>query len=275
MEIKFMKFIVSVLVLLAVTVTAAVAQQQTQPIESCAAQIPWGEPPHTKQNVTPICRMAYLALHDNQAKIPVWVSYVLTHDRAMGCYLRENTFAPDFSIPRDSRAELKDYVRSGYDMGHVANNADMSWSYDVQRESFILSNMYPQLPSLNRGLWKALETATRSWAWGRQTELTIMSGGIYDIIASKKIGEGRVVVPHAFWKIIVDNKTHETLAFIFPHQERLGSDLKQVQTTVTDVERALGGEFAVPGDKHALPSIWPVFSRAMAIEKRKVCKNEP
>lgn len=253
--------------------TVALAQQQVQPVDSCRAQVPWGTPPNTKADVTPICRMGYFALHDNQAKIPVWVSYVLTSERAIGCYPREDAFAPDQSIPKGRRAELSDYYKSGYDIGHVANNADMSWHPGVQRESFILSNMYPQLPGLNRGIWKMLETAARSWAWGRQTNLTIMSGAIYDINNTKKIGANGVVVPSGFWKIIIDNNTKETLAFIFPHQEGLGSDLTKVQVTVADIEKVIGAPFSVPSDKNVKVPLWPTFSKAMADEKKKVCKG--
>jgi DNA/RNA endonuclease G (NUC1) len=100
-----------------------------------------------------------------------------------------------------------------------------------------------------------------------------MSGALYDINNTKKIGANGVVVPSAFWKIIVDNNSKETLAFIFPHQEGLGSDLTKVQVTVAEVERVVGAPFSVPGDKNAKPALWPTFSKAMADEKKKICKG--
>ena len=66
--------------------------------------------------------------------------------------------------PQGGRAEPADYVGSGFDMGHIAPDGDMRWDPDVERKSSMLSNMTPQLPGLNRGLWKLLKTAVRAGA---------------------------------------------------------------------------------------------------------------
>lgn len=253
----------------------ATAQNQIppQPLDSCKPHAPWGMAQISKPNTTPICRMAYLAIHDNDAKIPVYVTYQLTQERAIGCYPREDAFQPDYSIPKGKRAELSDYAKSGYDIGHVANNADMSWDPRVQRESFILSNMYPQLPGLNRGLWKQLESVVRSWAYGRQTNLLVIAGAIYDTNTDKFIGANKVIVPKGFYKIVVDLKTGENQAFYFPHQGGLGSDINTVKTTVAAIEASAQIRFQIPGDKNIAYPTWPGYTSALAEAKKAQCKG--
>lgn len=264
-------FLLSLFILLVPSYALAQNQEPPMPLDTCKVQVPFGVPEPQRPNTQYVCRKGYLALHDNQAKIPVWVSYVLTAERTLGCFPRQDAFAPDYSIPRGQRAELADYARSGFDIGHVANNADMSWNPIVQRESFILSNMYPQLPGLNRGIWKLLETNTRSWAWSRNTQLTILTGAVYGA-DSRVIGPNRVVVPNAFWKIVVDNRTSENLAFFFPHQEGLGNDLRKFQVNVAYIEQTSGMTLPVPGNKQVVNTIWPSAASQMAAAKKTACK---
>jgi endonuclease G len=55
-----------------------------------------------------------------------------------------------------------DYEKSGYDRGHLAPAADMGFSKITMAESFYYSNMSPQVPGFNRGIWKQLEEQTRN-----------------------------------------------------------------------------------------------------------------
>ena len=111
-----------------------------------------------------ICRGGYILEHNNQAKIPGWVAWTLTPDHVISCLPRDDAFAIDQSLGANS-AKPSDYAGSGYDQGHLANDADMSWDDQVEHESFYMSNMSPQLPSVNRGTWKNLESAARAWVY--------------------------------------------------------------------------------------------------------------
>lgn len=62
------------------------------------------------------------------------------------------------------QASLSDYRRSGFDRGHMAPAADMRWSATAMSESFYLTNICPQTPSLNQGDWNRLEGKIRDWA---------------------------------------------------------------------------------------------------------------
>ena len=249
----------------------AVADQfPSRPMSACQSQAPYGFPQTTRENTTPICRSAYALLHDNSAKVSPWVVYTLTPQHTIGCVVRTNAFAPDQSLRVGQRSELADYYKSGYDTGHIANDGDMSWDPIVERESFILSNMVPQLPSLNRGIWKLLETGVRVWAWQTGHTFTVYAGSIYDSSIDQSVGPNRVVVPHAFYKIVIDNTTKKSMAWIFPHKENLGTDLTAYQVTISDVEKSTGIQFSVPDDKSSHNQMLPIsiaqFTKAKAAQ---------
>jgi endonuclease G len=251
---------------------SANAQSQSAPldIKQCAAQIPFGQPKGLKQDTTLICRKAYLLEHDNKAKIPQWVAYVLTPAHAIGCEKRLNAFKSDRSLPADKRSEVKDYAKSGYDIGHIANSADMSWDPDVARESFILSNMTPQLPGFNRGIWKKLEDQTRAWSVGRSHNILIYAGPIYNKVQDKTIGTGMVTVPNGFYKILIDMDTSEVMIFMFKHESKVGS-LNQFITSLAQVQKDSKFVFPMPKNPKFATAIWPSSTKNAAKAKSEVC----
>jgi endonuclease G len=249
----------------------AAEQAAPRPIQACQEFLPYGFPQTNRPNTVAICRTAYALLHDNNAKVATWVAYSITPQQSIGCAPRVNAFSPDQSLSKSQRAELADYAGSGYDTGHLANNADMSWHPTVARESFILSNMAPQLPGLNRGLWKQLESVVRSWAFSRANGVTVYTGSIYDLNEDKRIGPSNVIVPRGFYKIVVDNDQRVSLAFVFPHRNELGNDLRSVQATVADVERYTGIRFPIPDDRTARNPLWSWDLQPVTAAKRNAC----
>jgi endonuclease G len=267
-----MKTTLTAIALAFLSLTAQADQRPPLPASACAAQVPYGTPQGHKSNTLLICRQGYLTLNDLDAKIPVWTAWVITPAHVIGCVPRSNAFAADASLPADKRATPQDYAGNGYDQGHIANDNHQSWDVTVERESFYMSNMTPQLPGLNRGIWKLLETSTGAWTFSTQHEMAIQAGAIYDVKTDKKIGNG-VDVPHGFYKIVTDKKTGATLAFIFPHAENQGNDLTKVQATVADVEKATGYTFGIPKghSKTAKEPIFPTDFKSVAAAKKKQC----
>ena len=106
--------------------------------------------------------LAYSEPHEQAA----WVAYELTAQEVTGGVGRTDNFRSDHEIGTGS-ASLADYKGSGYDRGHLAPAGDMTWSRSAMSQSFFLSNMSPQLPAFNRGIWRSLESAVRGWAESR------------------------------------------------------------------------------------------------------------
>ncbi len=246
----------------------------SSPISECTDELPFGVPITQVKNVTLICREGYALQHDNDAKIAIWAGWTLLPEETIGCNPREDAFAADVDLPVSSRAFPSDYAKSGYDKGHMVPDADMSWSKQTSIESFLMSNMSPQLPNLNRGVWKLLESQTRAWAWSRKHNLTVYAGNIYSSSA-KKIGTNNVVVPDALYKILIDDVTGEVLAFYFPNIEKQPTDLKIHLTSVAEIERRAGVVFPLPAghDKTKIASdVWPGNQADVSEAKKSTCK---
>lgn len=256
------------------TLTAHANQRAPFPPEACRVFTPYGPITTTKLlDTTHICRQGYFTLHDNVAKIPVWTIWSVSPKHVNGCVPRSNAFATDQSLLPGHRATPDDYIGAGYDQGHIANASHQSWDVTVERESFLMSNIVPQLPGLNRGIWKLLETSTGAWTYSTQHTMLVYAGPIYDVNVADKIGKVNVTVPTAFFKIVIDTNTGATLAFIFPHAERQGNNLTKVQYTVADVEKATGLIFSIPigHRKTAKEQIFPTDFKSVAAEKKRLC----
>lgn len=268
-----MKYLLLLLTFIA-SPTYAWEQWQPYPIEKCQVQAPYGFPQSSTQGVA-ICRAGYVTLNDTAAKLPVWVSYTLYPEYALGCVPRSNGFMADASLPKGSRAELTDYAKSGYDIGHVAPNADMSSFDQFEKESFLLTNMVPQNASTNRGIIKLSETSIRGWVTQRNHPYVIYSGPIYNS-SDKTIGPNLVVVPHAFYKIAIDTVTNEVVGFLIPHTGNHGNDLTKFRAPIAQIQQLSGVTFAYPVNATELPldQLWPVDFGALTKSKQAKCKSK-
>ncbi|EPR5514035.1 DNA/RNA non-specific endonuclease, partial [Vibrio vulnificus] len=137
-------------------------------------------------------------------------------------------------LPDYARSTLADYSNSGYDRGHLAPSAAMDFSQQSMQQSFLMSNMSPQLPGFNRVGWRLLEEHVRDLA-NEYNELYVVTGPIYQG-GENAIGNG-VVIPSAFFKVIFDPAFNDAIAFVVPHRDVSGSELANFITTIDEVER--------------------------------------
>jgi endonuclease G len=268
----FKKIGVVLLLLVHSPLLSANAQQPSpRPLIACNEFLPYGFPVSTSRDATTICRSAYLVQHDNIAKIPRWVAYSINKEQAIGCASRVNSFSPDQSLKKGQRSETADYANSGFDMGHMASHADMSWDQTVSRESFILTNIAPQAPGLNRGVWKTLETITRYWALNSETGITVYTGPIFNVDTDKKIGINSVVVPSHFYKIIIHNDKKKTVSFKFPNTNQVSNNLANYLISIAQLEKETKIKFPVPGRKDDIWVIWSYDLRSLTTAKKQEC----
>ena len=199
-------------------------------------------------------RTGYVLCYDKETKNAAWASYHLTNsDLPKKGIKRSDDFRPDPDLQKNERAELKDYRNSGFDKGHLVPAQDMSRSKLTMSESFLLSNMTPQIgPNFNRGIWKQLETDVRKWA-KKKKSLHIFTGPLYldddgnITMLYKVIGPDKVAIPTHFYKIIVadlhPNKELDAIAFILPNKENPVKNLPLFITTIDEVEKDSGIDF--------------------------------
>ncbi|RPH37876.1 hypothetical protein EHM92_01565 [bacterium] len=195
----------------------------------------------------------FVILYDTRLKIPRWVGYHLTRE-----YLEENNaprtdkFKPDSDLSPDERAELEDYKGSGFDRGHQAPAADFHRSEEAMAETFLLSNICPQWPSFNRGIWARLEEQVRAVA-ENEGSIWVYTGTLFLDDQGRKSGPGRfigpdsVAVPTHFFKVVLVERApadHEMFAFIMKNQPAKVSDApSRYQVTVDSVQRVSGLDF--------------------------------
>ena len=165
-----------------------------------------------------ITHKGYTVSYNYDWKIPNWVAYELTDLEVQGEVPRYDRFKPDPMVPQGETATTNDYKYSGYDRGHMAPAADMKWDEQVMRESFYLSNICPQNPNLNGGVWKDLEEQVRDLAL-QKGKIFVVCGPIVND-ASTTIGENKVVVPQAFYKVLLqeDNGEIHTIGFVYENK---------------------------------------------------------
>lgn len=180
----------------------------------------------------------YVALHDNTRKLPLWCAYRLTPAYLKDRSGRATEFKTDDKLPEGGRAHPADYHGSGFDLGHMVPSRDMRRTDAIQESCFLLSNIVPQLPDLNRGPWKELEIRTRSWV--KMSEESFVYVGPLFGVQLKTIGRGRVVVPVGFWKVVVCKKTDGWHAVGFVAPNAGGGKLEEWITTVGEIELLTG-----------------------------------
>lgn len=193
----------------------------------------------------------YTVSYNSDYKIANWVAYELTSGEAKSKKAeRSNKFVPDSQV-KGASAENSDYTRSGFDRGHMAPAGDMKWSAKAMCESFYLSNICPQKPGLNRGIWKELEEQTRLWAMDNRA-VWIVAGPVISGNL-KRLGKNGVGIPASFYKVIctVTDNSYSGIAFLFENRDYDNTSLKSMVIPIDSVEKATGIDFfpAVPDEK--------------------------
>jgi len=173
-----------------------------------------------------------------------WVSYNLTKDMILNRRVRRtDDFRPDPFLKTGS-ADLNDYRKSGYDRGHLCPAAAMAFNKTAMSETFYMSNMSPQKPEFNRGVWKKLEKKVRDWAV-KNHGISVVTGPIfYNNKKHKEIGRNGVDIPDAYFKVILDYRKPDVKAigFILPNR-RVDKPLSCYTVPVNNIERITGFNF--------------------------------
>jgi endonuclease G, mitochondrial len=210
------------------------------------------EIPKTRLEDTVIKHTAYSLLFNEAHHQASWVAYTLKSEQTHKIYKRTNKFLPD-PLVKSRTANDKDYAATGFDKGHLAPASDMGWSSITMRESFYYSNMSPQVPSFNRGIWKKLEELVRNWAI-ENSAIEIITGPILTNDLST-IGANNISVPNYFYKVILDYRAPgiKGIAFVLPNSGSSES-LQHFAVSIDKVEDLTGIDFfpLLPDDQEEL-----------------------
>ena len=183
--------------------------------------------------------IGYSELHKN----PLWVSYKLFKVDNPASEKRPSNFNVDNRT--EAKVTQNDYTHSGYDRGHMAPNYAIATRYgqEAQLQTFLMSNICPQLPKLNRQIWKQLEQRIVKTYANDFEEIWVVTGPIFDD-QIEKLASG-VEIPDAFYKIIVDEEdgNPRMLAFIIPQDVGGSGKYERFIVSIDSVESVTGIDF--------------------------------
>lgn len=147
-------------------------------------------------------RKGYIVSYNKENKIPNWVAWHLTAEHTTGPYRRPGSaWHEELEVPVP-RATIADYRDCAWTRGHMCPVGDNKWDRDAMYDTFLLTNCCPQDGNLNSGDWNQIEMACRRWA-ERFGDIYIVCGPILYRQEHETIGPNRVVVPEAFFKVVL------------------------------------------------------------------------
>jgi len=190
---------------------------------------------------------AYMVGYSDLKGNPLWVVYKLTP-------AKENT--PHLKRPDGFHADWRnvglitssDYTNSDYDRGHMAPNHAISILYgkEAQYETFLMTNITPQKPSLNQKLWQQLEEKELEMFAPKFKALWVYTGPLFDAKVTRLKSSYFVEIPDAFYKMYVgieEDGTLRALAFILPQNVKATDRLEKYAVSIDEVERRSGFDF--------------------------------
>lgn len=241
----------------------------TNPInEQCPQHVLRGAPVSSlPQNMTQyMCKTNYAMHYRYDTKTAEYVVEHISLEDITGPAKRKDNFRADAAIPRQHQSRLEDYVGTGYDRGHLAAGANNTANDEVMSESFFLSNMVPQVPNHNRGIWRILEVRVRDWVKAGK-DIYVITGTAYAPGAGT-VGPNSVGVPTHMWKVIVDRTGAKGIGFFLPNEAIPVRDLPNYIVTIRQIEQYTGINFhpQLPAqldrvETEVNPSLWPGLVR--------------
>ncbi len=171
--------------------------------------------------------LAYAEKHE-QAR---WVAHIILPDVTEGAVSRTNDFRADSLVTTGSAVEADYFLKQlqpdssytydgfGYDRGHLAPSADFRWSAQALSESYLYSNMSPQLGDFNRGIWGDLEDKIREYIYQHPgSMLYVVTGPILtDGLPRIERGINKVSIPNYYWKVVLDRVQMKAIGFVLPN----------------------------------------------------------
>ncbi|MEW6195959.1 MAG: DNA/RNA non-specific endonuclease [Bacteroidota bacterium] len=248
-------------ILLVITFSFCSSTSQTSEQESDSTSIPTIQSIHVSLGVPIdndstddylIVRPQYVLSYNKNRNVPNWVSWNLdsswygTVERFNGNFISDTTLPADFYKVKHS-----DYTNSGYDRGHMVRSEERTKTVEDNKSTFLLTNIIPQRPDLNRGAWLKLESYCESLCKDSTKELFVIAGGIFH--SDNKIND-KVAIPDSCFKIVVilnygellesvSDTTH-TVAVVMPNINGIrNDDWKKYSTTIRRIEQSTGYDF--------------------------------
>lgn len=161
-----------------------------------------------------IDKQVFTVCYDYEMKGAKYVAYTLERNKVnVGNVKKRPRFYTESTIPAKYRSKTNDYTRTGYDRGHLANDASFDHDEKVLVKTYSMANIIPQAPNVNRKTWTKAEQRERDMA-GKYKTINVLNGVIYSNNPNR-IGKNQIAVPKAFWKAIYNNDNNFEECYLY------------------------------------------------------------
>lgn len=178
-----------------------------------------------------IDKQVFMICYDYKYKGALAVSYTLDGKLVNKTNIKKrSSFYTEKNLKKRYRSHTKDYTHSGYDRGHLANDASFDYSKKTMRKTYTMANIIPQAPNINRKLWVKAERYERAMAV-KLGKINVINKVIYPK-TPKRIGRNKIAVPSGFYKILFNNEKKFKKCFYYGNNLKVrvkGDKLKSHQ----------------------------------------------
>lgn len=257
--IKFLKFLTIIFV--AIYVQGCVFSDKDTPTQPVWSWEPVYNPEHTKFGIPIdsdstddylIHRYGYTISYNPNLYVANWVAWQLNKSwlgytsRYSGDFMQDIALPPDFI-----RISHDFYTRTGFDRGHIVPSNDRTLTSHLNQETFFTTNIYPQTPDMNQGVWASFETYLNNLADYQNKDIYIVSGAIFS--SGRKIKD-LVAIPDTCYKIAVILEMGQSIADVdsntniisvkIPNIDGIrNEDWQNFKCSIDDIERSVNYDF--------------------------------
>ena len=202
-------------------------------------------------------------------KRPAWCAYHVTPQK-----LYESGKRPNFTKDKEAvnSPAPSAYERSGYDRGHMVPNHAIESRYGTedQKKTFLMSNVAPQTPALNRGVWRNVEHRIADFWPAKYGEIWVIVGTIPGGRGETLSGTD-IEIPGRFYQVIVAQEGMDVraLAVVFDQNVSWHEWAARHIVSIDELEEMAGLDFLPDLPKfiqdrleEGRPSrLWPIRAR--------------
>ena len=200
---------------------------------------------------------------------PVWCAYHVTPD-----VLYQSGQRPGFAKDKEAANSPSpgDYTHSGYDRGHMVPNHAIESRYgtDDQKKTFLMSNIAPQTPALNQGVWRNVEHRIADFWPAKYGEIWVIVGTIPNRRGETLSGTD-IEIPGRFYQVIVAQEGMDVraLAVVFDQHVPWREWAARNIVSIDELEEEAGLDFLPdlptfiqnPLEAETPSRLWPIRAR--------------
>lgn len=206
------------------------------------AGIPRAKTDKASKDITIVDKGEFTIAYSERLRHPVWCAYKIPAKALYSIESRPN-FRKDGAFKSCPAASA--YARTGYDRGHMAPNHAIASRYglDAQKKTFLMTNITPQTPELNRGIWRELEHRIADLFTAKWGDVWVIVGAVSD--GSETLSGTDIGVPTSFYQIVTAKSENEirVLAFLVDQQVGWGVWPRHYITSIDHLEEMTGFDF--------------------------------